>query len=302
MKANIIAGFLGAGKTTLIRRTLEAGLPGERVAVLANELGPIGLDGEILRRGAVEMIQLAGGCICCTLRGELAAALRQIAAEIRPDRLLIECTGTADPTDVLRTAAGALAGAGAAYHLCPTLTLVDAARFLELLPRLGHLLEPQVRGADVIVVNKIDRCPEPRLREVRKQVRELNAVAPLEATTYARVDLPALDAWPARVGGWALGAERSTAGHGVAAWAFTDPGIFAEEGLQALLASLPDTILRLKGFANLLTGTHFLNAVPGDWQLEPLPGPRANALVCIGPPRAQTHLTAALRRCIISPP
>ena len=107
MKINIIAGFLGVGKTTMIRRTLERGLPAERVAVLVNEFGPIGLDGEVLRRGAVEMVQLASGCICCTLRGALAAAVRQIAVEIRPERLLIECTGVANPTDVLRTAAGA---------------------------------------------------------------------------------------------------------------------------------------------------------------------------------------------------
>ncbi len=313
MKINVVAGFLGAGKTTLIRRTLDQGLPGERVAVLLNEFDPIGLDGEILRRGAVEMVQLASGCICCTLRGELAAAVRQIAGAIRPDRLLIECTGIADPTDVVRTSASALADVEAPYHLCPTLTLVDTPRFLELLPRLGHLLEPQVRGADVIVLNKLDRCPDSMLQDVRKKVRELNAVAPLEATTYAQVDLPVLDDWPvgaegqpraARASGREdrSGAGEGGAGHGVSAWAFTDPGIFAQEALHALLAALPDTLLRLKGCVNLTAGPSFLNAVPGDWQLEPLPGPRANALVCIGLPDAREQLTAALRRCIINHP
>ena len=87
----------------------------------------------------------------------------------------------------------------------------------------------------------------------------------------------------------------------MAAWAFTEPGVFGEEVLHALLAQLPEAVLRLKGCVNLAAGPHFLNAIPGDWRLEPLPGPHANALVCIGPPEVRDHLTAALRRCIISP-
>ncbi len=178
---------------------------------------------------------------------------------------------------------------------------MDAARFLELLPHLGHLLEPQVRGADVIVLNKLDGCPALIQQETRRRLRELNAVAPLVGTTYARVDLQAMDGWSAAGGGSAAEAGGHAAAHGVAAWAFTEPGVFAEEALQALLASLPESLLRLKGFVALPTGAHFLNAVPGDWQLEPLAGDRPTALVCIGPPGTQERLTAALRRCIINP-
>jgi G3E family GTPase len=156
MRLLLFAGFLGSGKTTVIlsmaRRAAASGL---RICVVVNEVGEIGIDGEVLRMGDLEVKELTGGCICCQIGPDLVRTLRELEERFRPDLVIVEASGIATPEGVLE-----------ALHHYPvktmtgiqTVTVVDATRFEALHEVLTPLIESQIRGADVIVVSKVDEA------------------------------------------------------------------------------------------------------------------------------------------------
>lgn len=171
--AVIVSGFLGAGKTTIINRLL-ADADGTRIAVLENEFGDVAIDDELLS-GAVRVVALAGGCLCCTVQGELAAALAQLADRTDDfDLLVVEATGVADPRPVL--AAFQAAEVRTRLRVRSLVTLVDAAH---LHPLDEHLPEwrAQVRSAQALVLTKTDACDPRRTSRLRDRLRAINADA-----------------------------------------------------------------------------------------------------------------------------
>ncbi|MET0312946.1 MAG: GTP-binding protein, partial [Hansschlegelia sp.] len=170
----IITGFLGAGKTTLLNHLLgQAG--GERVAVIVNEYGEIGVDGQLVVETADTIVELNNGCICCTVRGDLVAAIGELVASGRPiDRMIVETSGLADPApviqsfvldDVLR----------ANVQLDAIVTVVDARH---LLRQLTHdEAREQVAFADVVLINKIDLEDAATIEATEREVRRLNPLA-----------------------------------------------------------------------------------------------------------------------------
>ena len=150
----IIAGFLGSGKTTFIlslaRQLVEAG---KKVAIIENEVGEIGIDGELIRRAGLTVRELFNGCICCQLSADLVPTLETLAAEIRPDYLLIEPSGIAEPQRML----GLLSYyRGPAFQSIQTMTLVDPIRIPELFEVLAPLIRAQIQPASTVIINKID--------------------------------------------------------------------------------------------------------------------------------------------------
>lgn len=163
----IVTGFLGAGKTTLVNRVLGE-LHGQRIAVIENEFGAVGVDAEFLARtGEETIIQLANGCLCCTVRGDLARALEQLVAQSDAgrfafDRVLIETSGVAHPGPVVQTFLAETA-IRARFHLEGVITLVDALHGLEQLARIEN--RAQVACADRLLLGKVDAAtPEQRAR------------------------------------------------------------------------------------------------------------------------------------------
>src|SRR5688572_1789163 len=177
---NILTGFLGSGKTTLLRFVMQHGLQNKRVAIIMNEIGDVGIDGKVVTglEGVESMVEFNNGCVCCTVDDyRFAIAVQQIVEEVKPDLLIIETTGLADPNpivDRLRTASVALDA---------VITMVDAATFLALSAE-HDVLDEQVQGADFLVLNKIDLVNADERQKVERRLRQLNRRALLLEARY----------------------------------------------------------------------------------------------------------------------
>ena len=193
----LLTGFLGAGKTTLVNRILRA-RHGERVAVLVNEFGEVSIDGALVVRSDEEVIELANGCVCCTVRGDLVRAVSRLLARrrrrlfgARPfERLLVETSGLSSPGPVVQTFV-VEPELAAGTRPAGVLTLTHAVHITEEL--LAHPeVEEQVGYADAIVLNHADRADERVLAEARDTLRARNAVAPILTAVRAEVDVARL--------------------------------------------------------------------------------------------------------------
>lgn len=153
MKIKLICGFLGAGKTTLVKNLLKK--YDEKTAVLVNDFGNIGIDGEIISKaGALNVIELPSGCICCSLRADLDIALSQIYTQIKPERLIIEPTGIATPSAILETLRGHKFSKF--FEIEAVVGIVDPANFFDFVDGYDNFFMDQILNSDIILVNKID--------------------------------------------------------------------------------------------------------------------------------------------------
>ncbi|MCA1788947.1 MAG: GTP-binding protein [Thioalkalivibrio sp.] len=152
--AHLITGFLGVGKTTAIRRLLDRRRKNERGAVLVNEFGEVGVDGELLAGGEVAVRQVAGGCLCCVASQAFTVGLNHIIRQERPQRILIEPTGLGHPAQVIETLSGPLYTA--VLEVRATITLMDARHLASARHRAHETWRDQIHLADVLVANKAD--------------------------------------------------------------------------------------------------------------------------------------------------
>jgi len=189
----LLSGFLGAGKTTLLNRILSE-RHGERIAVIVNEYGDVGIDGQLVVSSAEEMVELANGCVCCTVRGDLTTTLaRLIAARDRRlfrkpfDRILIEASGLAAPGPIVQTLAVDPALTGR-VSLDGVITLAHAANLDRQVERHPEVVD-QLAYADRILLNHADRCTDDQLDATQSAVRELNALAEILTCERGAVDI-----------------------------------------------------------------------------------------------------------------
>jgi G3E family GTPase len=174
LRATVLTGFLGAGKTTLLNRLL-ATAEGERIAVIVNEYGEVGIDGQLVLETQDEVIELNNGCVCCTVRTDLIGAIGKLVSSGRAiDRIIIETSGLADPAPVIQSF---LLDETLAEHLAldAIITVVDARHVAEQLS-LDEAAE-QIAFADVLLLNKTDLEPEHALAAVEKELRRRNPLA-----------------------------------------------------------------------------------------------------------------------------
>ena len=174
MKLLIMAGFLGSGKTTLLlqiaKRLSTASL---KIAIIENEIGEIGVDGDYLNLEGLHVQKLFGGCICCTLSSGLIETLEKIEAHYQPDLVILEATGAARPGDILINLNKLQSKVGG----IKIVTLVDAPRFEMLMEMMEPLLTAQIEAAHTVVVNKIDQVQEKTLERVIQGIGRLNPEA-----------------------------------------------------------------------------------------------------------------------------
>ncbi len=187
----LLSGFLGSGKTTLLKRMLEHyRKEGLKPAVVMNEIGEVNLDGQLVEEG-VPMSELLSGCICCSISGDLGMELLQLIRNESPDLIIIECTGIANPMEVLEAASEASLLARAA--IMDLITLVDGKQLLHAgqsgSRKTYKLMQEQIRCATRIIVNKLDAMSAEETVEAERILREWNAHAELVHTRYAEVEL-----------------------------------------------------------------------------------------------------------------
>ncbi len=184
----VVTGFLGAGKTTLLNRLLSE-FSGRRFAVIVNEFGDIGIDGDLIETGEEELIELSSGCICCVVRGDLIRGLRNLLTE-KPelDGIIIETTGLANPSPVIQTLVIDQV-IGAQCRLDSVLCVVDGVHILDQLAD-GTDAAEQIAFSDHLVLNKVDDAAAP-IDDIEARLRRLNPFAPI--TRANRSDVPAND-------------------------------------------------------------------------------------------------------------
>ncbi|MBI1732762.1 MAG: GTP-binding protein [Gammaproteobacteria bacterium] len=252
----IVSGFLGAGKTTLLNRLLrESG--GRRTAVLVNDFGELSIDAELIARVEGETISLANGCICCNIRGDLVRALLQLLErEPLPDEVIIETSGISDPGAAAMglVVSPALA---ARVQLDAIVTLVDTENVLSLAGTDAALAEDQVKAADLVVINKIDRAAPGQIADIRNWLTAVSPGARVLEVSHGRVPREFLFGPGKPVNGRGTAGERVVADHGhdhgrthdSFSWTAAEPLAFT--ATYALFKSLPLFIYRAKGFLHL---------------------------------------------------
>jgi G3E family GTPase len=184
----IVTGFLGSGKTTLINHILE-GQHGRKVAVIVNEFGEIGIDGQLtIADNEEQIVEFNNGCLCCTVRGDLVRTLEDLTQRADLDAVLIETTGLADPAPVASTFIVA-DEIKSQFSLDAFVTVVDARNLHQNLQD-SHEAQEQVAFADIILINKTDLVDTVEIAKVEQQIRSLNPIAKIYYTEYSVVDLP----------------------------------------------------------------------------------------------------------------
>jgi G3E family GTPase len=177
MRLLLFAGFLGSGKTTLILALARrAALDRSRVCVLVNEVGEVGIDGEVLRLGDLEVIEITGGCICCQIGVDLVRALRDLEREFRPGLVIVEASGIATPAGVLDSINRY---PPATLNSLLIVTVVDPTRFEALYEVLTPLIEGQITGADHVVITKADEAAAEEVEAARVAVEVLAPGTPV---------------------------------------------------------------------------------------------------------------------------
>ena len=182
-KIDIFSGFLGAGKTTLIRKLIQEAYRGEKLVLIENEFGDIAIDGGFLQDAGVQITEMNSGCICCTLVGDFTKALKKVIDEYAPDRILIEPSGVGKLSDV----AAAVERVDEA-QVGSKVTVVDAGKAKMYARNFGEFFEDQVRSADLIVLSRTDTTSEKKLLEAVALLKGLNPEAGLITTPWSELD------------------------------------------------------------------------------------------------------------------
>ena len=164
-KLNVISGFLGAGKTTLIKKLLDEALKGEKIVLIENEFGEIGIDGGFLKDAGVEISEMNSGCICCSLVGDFGKALGQVMEQFHPDRILIEPSGVGKLSDVIRAIQDVIAGEPEMV-LGSAVTVADASKCKTYMKNFGEFYANQVQYAGAIVLSRTHTLTEEKLEEI----------------------------------------------------------------------------------------------------------------------------------------
>jgi G3E family GTPase len=185
-KIDIVSGFLGAGKTTLIKKLLKEALGGEQVVLIENEFGEIGIDGGFLKDAGIEITEMNSGCICCSLVGDFGAALKEVLDKYHPDRILIEPSGVGKLSDVMRAVEGATAEEG--VHLNSAVAVVDAKKCKAYLKNFGEFFANQIEHAGTIILSRTGEMSDEKINAVIALIREHNAKAAIITTPWDKLE------------------------------------------------------------------------------------------------------------------
>ena len=184
-KIDIFSGFLGAGKTTLIKKLISEAYAGERVVLIENEFGEIGIDGGFLQDAGIEITEMNSGCICCSLVGDFTKALGEVISKFNPDRVIIEPSGVGKLSDVIRAASAVESDAAV---LNTFTTVVDAGKCKMYMKNFGEFFNDQIENASAIVLSHTDVAKPFKVEEAVKLIREHNADATVVTTPWAELD------------------------------------------------------------------------------------------------------------------
>ncbi len=284
----LISGPLGSGKTTLLRHILATSPAG--LAILMNEFGEIAIDSKVVEGRNIRIVELNGGCVCCSLIGEFEAAVQELIDMVDPDRIVVETTGLAEPEVLVFDIQGSLPET----RLDGVITVADADAMVRF-PLLGHTTSMQIEAADIVLLNKADLVSPLDVRMLRDKLARLNSLAPVILTERSRVDPHLL---------FGFGREREVkppaALHesGWESFSYTTEGPLDRGCFARFADGLVEDLYRAKGFVRFAEGTYLFNFVAGRWELEPFEA-EGTALVFIGErlKRREPKILSEIRKC-----
>lgn len=185
-KIDIVSGFLGAGKTTLIKKLLKEALQDTKVVLIENEFGEIGIDGGFLREAGIEIKEMNSGCICCSLVGDFGTSLQEVLKTYQPERILIEPSGVGKLSDVRKAVEGVKADVE--IRLNSAVAVVDASKCRLYLKNFGEFFVNQIAHAGTVILSRTDKLSEDKLEKVVAMIREHNDKATIITTPWEELD------------------------------------------------------------------------------------------------------------------
>ena len=269
-KIDIVSGFLGAGKTTLIKKLLAEAFPGEKLVLIENEFGEISIDGGFLKESGVQISEMSAGCICCSLVGDFHKALKDVQAQFHPDRILIEPSGVGKLSDVI-VAVQNTADETDDMKLNSFVTVADATKVKVYMKNFGEFYNNQIEAAGTILLSRTQKLSQEKLDAAVAMLREKNPDAAILTTPWDQLDgktiLAAIEKVSLadellekmRAEHAADEAEHEHAHHHHAdevftSWGKETPKVFAQADIERILTALDSgdygKILRAKGIVN----------------------------------------------------
>ncbi len=184
-KIDIISGFLGAGKTTLIKKLLKESLASEQVVLIENEFGEIGIDGGFLKEAGIEIKEMNSGCICCSLVGDFGASLKEVLNTYKPDRVIIEPSGVGKLSDVENAVLNVDTDVDAVLN--SKVAVVDAVKCKMYMKNFGEFFINQIENADTIILSRTDKISQEKLEKVVELIREYNDFGSIITTPWNQI-------------------------------------------------------------------------------------------------------------------
>ena len=185
-KIDIISGFLGAGKTTLIKKLLSEAFKGQQVVLIENEFGEIGIDGGFLKEAGIQIREMNSGCICCSLVGDFGASLKEVIGTYHPDRIIIEPSGVGKLSDVIRAVEDVKEDCD--LELNSFTTVADVTKCKMYLRNFGEFFKNQLEYANTIILSRMDKASQEKTDKAVELIREINRDASLITTPITQLD------------------------------------------------------------------------------------------------------------------
>ncbi len=185
-KIDIISGFLGAGKTTLIKKLINEAFKGQKLVLIENEFGEIGIDGGFLKDAGIEITEMNSGCICCSLVGDFGTALKEVIEKYTPDRIIIEPSGVGKLSDVIKAVLDIKESAD--ITLNSTTAVVDCGKAKMYMKNFGEFFNNQIENAGAIILSRTQNAKEGQLEDCVNRIREHNANAKIVTTPWDEID------------------------------------------------------------------------------------------------------------------
>ena len=316
IKIDIISGFLGAGKTTLLKKLLEGRQSEEKIVVIENEFGEVGIDGSILKKSDIEVREINSGCICCTMAGDLGNAIKEVAAKYKPDRIIVEPSGVGKLSDVIK--------ACEISELCETIeinmliTVVDALKYQVYIANFSEFYENQIRYAKTIILSRTQKADNKKLQAIVSSIGKCNNNSNIITTPWDELSAEYIIAVAEQDASVSLeqqlkekkkitlkklkhdgnctcgckdkhsGTQSHCAGEFFDVWGMETPKLYDENELIAKLKSMGNeklfgTILRAKGILQLDKSkwTQF-DYVPGEYDIKSTAADYTGRLCVIG--------------------
>lgn len=186
-KIDVISGFLGAGKTTLIKKLIQEAFQGEKLVLIENEFGEIGIDGGFLKDSGIQITEMNSGCICCSLVGDFGEALGKVLDQFTPDRVIIEPSGVGKLSDVIRAVQGVKHG-GEPVCLNSATTVVDAVKSKMYMKNFGEFFNNQIESANTIIISRSQKVSAEKLEECASSLKVRNEKAVVITTPWDQLD------------------------------------------------------------------------------------------------------------------